>query len=97
MRQHQLIPHQVALEVYIDEVIKLVIDRHLVRDLHKILRGISSLSDYEIDPFWKNDDLDRRIADKERLEQEQEQLQKVKKDLDGWKENSLKRNRVEVF
>ncbi|KAF1999016.1 hypothetical protein P154DRAFT_577402 [Amniculicola lignicola CBS 123094] len=73
------------LDIFIDTVIKSVIERHLVRELNTVLsKHIQSLNDRDIDEFWNTDTRKRLMEEKTALETERQQLKETKRKMTRW-------------
>jgi hypothetical protein len=53
--------------------------------LHKVFHSISNLDDAKIDRYWKNDNLERKMARMNEMKSELEQLVKTHDRLADWK------------
>lgn len=67
---------QIARDVFVDNVLNQVVERHLLADLHKIFRNSLGYDQQSFDKDHKDNQLKSLEAEKGRLEKKRNNLQK---------------------
>ena len=74
---------QVARDIFVDNVLNQVVERHLMAELHQIFWNYLGLNEKRFYEIWRDDDYATRAREKERFEQKRDNLEKCLRKLDS--------------